>query len=282
MSSPSNPKSPPHSEGPKLHLSEPSLILEPTRTVIPLSHYEVEGVGSGNLDHLKFRPFADFHPVGRVTLTVGGCEVWYTKPLKPISERQWVKVEEVSLLLSQVVNARRRLVAKQPLYLFPGEEAFGVDPVSQRLRLRVINVRPRGRLQTLSHAQLTIEAFCALLSRRCPEGWARVSGHRERLTSLEALEALLAPRSAWSKAWPALRLTGRLLLTAALLSVPLAVWGPEPLRGELRARLVPPALRVVESVEGWLEGLKGEGEGEAGSSAGSSAGSPPKGEPEGL
>lgn len=270
MTSPTS--SPARADGPQLHLNEPPLTLEPARTVIPLSHYSVEGVGSGNLEHLKFRPFADFHPVARVELTQGACAVWYAKPLKPLSERQAVTMEEARLLVSQVINARRRLVAGQALYLYPGAEAFGVDPVSQRLRIRVINARPRGRLQDLSHAQLSIESFCDLLARRCPEGWARVRPRREGLTSLEALEQLLSPPSPWRALAAALRVAAWALLAAALLSAPAALWGPEPLRGALRARLLPPAQRAAEGVSAWLEGLASSTEEGAGAGAEEGAG----------
>jgi hypothetical protein len=237
-------------DGPSLDsLSEPKLSIGEQGHEVPLSHYFVEGVGQGNIEGLKMRPFADFHPVDRVELSAERCEVSYLKPLRPLQDRRVVRLDEVVNLTRQLIEAKRRLVADQRLYLYPGLEAFGVDPSCNRLRIRVINVRPKERFRVSSHDQLSIEALCLLLELYCPEGWSIVRSKRASLNTLEALLSLIDSRSALSSL---LMLTKGLFVLSSLavfFSVPLAVWGPDSVSEPLRDVMLPRVEVFLDQLE---------------------------------
>lgn len=237
-------------DGPSLDsLSEPKLELEELGHAVPLSHYFVEGVGQGNLQGLRFRPFADFHPVDQVELSPERCEVRYLKPLRPLQDRRVVRLDEVVNLTRQLVEAKRRLVADQRLYLYPGLEAFGVDPSCNRLRFRVINVRPKERFRVSSHDQLSVEALCLLIELYCPEGWALVRSKRASLNTLEALLRVIDKRSALTGALTLAKGLFVLASLAVFFSVPLAIWGPEAVSKPLREVMLPRVNDFLDQLE---------------------------------
>ena len=237
-------------DGPSLEgLHVPTLSLSESGHVIPMSGFIIEGVGRGNIEGLRARPFADFHPVERVELSADRCEVSYAKPLRPLQDRRHVRLDEVVNLTRQLIEAKRRLVADQRLYLYPGLEAFGVDPSCNRLRFRVINVRPEGRFRVSSHDQLSVEALCVLMESYCPEGWALIKARRASINTLEGLYALIDRRRGLSTAWALLKLLFVGASLGAFLSVPLAIWGPESVSEPLSDFMMPRVLHFLDQLE---------------------------------
>jgi hypothetical protein len=236
-------------DGPALNEPQDQLLLEEQRSVIPLSAFYVEGVGRGNLDSLRFRPFADFHPVERVELSAERCELIYERPIQSLHTRRSVSLDEVITLTRQLIEGKRRAVGGQPLYLYPGLEAFGLDPSNSRLRFRLINVRPKARFKASSHDQLSVEALCVLMEALCPAGWQRVASKRAQLQTPEGLLRLLEPSGAWRAAWGVARFTLASALLLTFLSVPLAIWGPAEVSEPLQEVMMPRVEAFLDALE---------------------------------
>lgn len=239
-----------HPDGPSLDtLNEAKIVLEEARHIIPLSHYLVEGVGRGNIEGLKIRPFADFHPVERIHLSTEFCEVHYAKPLRPLQDRRVVRLDEIINLTRQLVEAKRRRVADQRLYLYPGLEAFGIDPSCNRIRFRVINVRPTERFRVSSHDQLSVEALCLLIELYCPDGWALIRSKRTDINTLETLLQLIDRRRSLSTLWSFIKGLFVFSMLMIFLSVPLAIWGPDLISQPLSELMLPRVNHFLDQLE---------------------------------
>ena len=149
------------------------LVRTDTSVSIPLESYKIEGVGSGSLSDVIFRPNACFQKCKMPEFASDKrLTIQYIKALLPIHRN--LKIEEVLILLRAVLDGHKIRSENQALYVYPGLEAFGLDAMTQKPRIALINVRPLDRYTTHNHDLLSVEAFLKLIQVHCPSGWKKI------------------------------------------------------------------------------------------------------------
>ena len=199
------------------------LVRTDTSVSIPLDSYKIEGVGSGSLSDVVFRPNASFQKCKTPIFDEGKrLTISYIKALLPINRN--LQVEEILTLLRAVLDGHKIRSENQVLYVYPGLEAFGIDALTHKPRIGLINVRPLDRYTTHSHDLLSVEAFLKLIQVHCPSGWKKIEHQIDHIRSLYLLDEALSEGS-WSLKKGLSRLFW-LFVFILIMSIPISIWGP--------------------------------------------------------
>ena len=204
-----------------------SIQIQERERRLDLGKIYLEGLESGLVDDLKYRPNKYFHPVEDVLLEGRTCIVQYQKELQPLEGN--ISFEQVKQLLAGVIDAQQRTAHDQTFYLYPGVEAFGVNR-RQNVRVGLINVRPEQDRES-SPQELNVDAFLRLIAEHCPEAHKRIVRYNKPVLTLRHLQQILEHRSTSPLVWGSLTL---LILGAVSFAV-LHQFGPPRIKQQLRS-----------------------------------------------
>lgn len=196
---------------------------------LDLSKLQIEGLETGMLDDLKYRPNKYFHPIEEVKLEGEKCKIIYQKELFGLEGK--IGLDQVIQALRGVLDGQHKLASHQVYYLYPGVQAFGLDR-RRNLRVGLINARPLKDTERKSE-ELCVDAFVHLLASHCPEGHKKIKNYKQNILTLRHLLQILEGRHKRALFVPFVLL----LFIVGTIAAALYQWGPPRLQQAMRQGL---------------------------------------------